>query len=278
MTSLAGGWNQLINLFRCTDIKLKVKGIKTLYDSFRDYTAVKTLDYQAEGFGQQDARNGIIFQSFPPVLHLLLRRYEYDVQCNTMIKVRTPFFMSYGFGSKLSPKIDDPFKFPFEIDLGDFLDETADRTKPWKYRLHSVLVHSDDLHGGRYFALIKPDRYTRWLKFDDRRVTPVTDREALEENYGGEPLDGVVPRTQMNQDKTMRKFTRARMLVYIRETAIDEVLAPLTQEDVPPDLSEFALGWRLDTFSLSLSQDDGWMRNAPRWRRRELRGRNLTCS
>ena len=44
--------------------------------------------YQAEGFGPQDARNGIIFQSFPPVLHLLLKRYEYDMQRDDMIKVR----------------------------------------------------------------------------------------------------------------------------------------------------------------------------------------------
>ena len=63
----------------------------------------------------------------------------------------------------------------------------------------------------------------------------------LEGNYGGEPLSGAVPQTRWDQVKATRRFTSARMLVYIRETAIDEVLAPLTQEDVPPHMSMSAL-------------------------------------
>ena len=50
-----------------------------------------------------------------------------------------------------------------------------------------------------YFALIKPDRHTRWLKFDNDRVTPVTDKEVLEENYGGEVLNGVLPQSAAMQ-------------------------------------------------------------------------------
>lgn len=65
--------------------------MKNLMESFRDYVAVETLDgenkYQAEGFGLQDAKKGIIFQSFPPVLHLQLKRFEYDVQRDAMVKV-----------------------------------------------------------------------------------------------------------------------------------------------------------------------------------------------
>jgi len=107
--------------------------------------------------------------------------------------------------------------------------------------LHGVLVHSGDLHDGKYFALIKPDRHTRWLKFYDDRVTPVTDREVLE-NYGGEPLTGFVPQTLRNQVSAVKRSTNAYVLVYIRETAIDEVLAPLTVEDVPPHLSKLTFG------------------------------------
>lgn len=204
------------------DIQLNVKGMKNLYESFKDYVAVETLDgenkYQAEGFGLQDAKKGIIFQSFPPVLHLQLKRFEYDVQRDAMVK------------------INDRHEFPFEIDLDEFLDTNADRSKPWVYKLHGVLVHSGDLHGGHYFALIKPDRETRWLKFDDDRVTPVTDKEVLEENYGGEPINSLAPPAQRNQVRAMKRFTNAYMLVYIRESAIDEVLPPFTDEDTPPHL------------------------------------------
>lgn len=204
------------------DIQLNVKGLQNLYESFKDYVAVETLDgenkYQAEGFGLQDAKKGIIFESFPPVLHLQLKRFEYDIQRDAMVK------------------INDRHEFPFEIDLGEFLDANADRSKPWVYKLAGVLVHSGDLHGGHYFALIKPDRETRWLKFDDDRVTPVTDKEVLEENYGGEPLNGIPQALQRNQVRAMKRFTNAYMLVYIRESAMDEVLAPFTEEDTPPHL------------------------------------------
>lgn len=138
-------------------------------------------------------------------------------------------------------QINDRHEFPFEIDLAEFLDDDADKSRSWVYKLHGVLVHSGDLHGGHYFALIKPDRETRWLKFDDDRVTPVTNKEVLEENYGGEPISGMPPALQRNQVRAMKRFTNAYMLVYIRETAIDEVLAPFKEEDTPPHLSESTL-------------------------------------
>jgi ubiquitin carboxyl-terminal hydrolase 7 len=68
-----------------------VKGCKNLYDSFQEYVAMETLEgenkYQAEGYGFQDANKGVIFESFPPVLHLQLKRFEYDFMRDTMVKV-----------------------------------------------------------------------------------------------------------------------------------------------------------------------------------------------
>lgn len=65
--------------------------MKNLYESFKDYVAVETLDgenkYMAEGYGLQEAKKGIVFQSFPPVLHLQLKRFEYDIQRDAMVKV-----------------------------------------------------------------------------------------------------------------------------------------------------------------------------------------------
>lgn len=76
----------------CIDIQLEVKGIKTLQDSFRDYIAVEALDgenkYDVKGLGLRDARKGVVFQSFPPVLHLQLKRFGYDTQLNAMVKVQ----------------------------------------------------------------------------------------------------------------------------------------------------------------------------------------------
>ena len=219
--------------------------MKTLYDCFRDYVAVKTLagehGYQTGEFGLQDARAAVAFRALPPVLCLQLKRYEYDTQRDTIVRVRITSRMGYLSGSNLTPKIDDHFEFPSEVDLNEFLDEAADRTEPWRYRLHSVLVHSGDTHGGHNYALIKSDLYTRWLKFDDDQVTPATDREVPERSYGGGPL-GVVPQTQRDWPMAMKKYTNANVLVYIREAAIGEVMAPVTEEDTPPHLSKLIFG------------------------------------
>jgi hypothetical protein len=36
----------------------------------------------------QDARKGVLFMDFPPVLQLQLKRFEYDFMRDTMVKVK----------------------------------------------------------------------------------------------------------------------------------------------------------------------------------------------
>ncbi|GAA5845854.1 hypothetical protein JCM11251_002927 [Rhodosporidiobolus azoricus] len=214
------------------DIQLNVKNLKNLEESFRDYIQVETLDgenrYNAEGFGLQDAKKGVIFESFPPVLHLQLKRFEYDMQRDQNVK------------------INDRHEFPLEIDLEPYLDAKADRSESHLYKLHGVLVHSGDVHGGHYFVLIKPSPDGRWLRFDDDRVVPVTDREVLEDNFGGEgpiapngypvqqqhPQAGAKPQMK----GAMKRFTNAYMLVYVRASRVNEILKPIGVEDVPEHL------------------------------------------
>ncbi|RKP39160.1 hypothetical protein BJ085DRAFT_13200, partial [Dimargaris cristalligena] len=218
------------------DIQLNVKGCRTLYDSFKDYIAEEMLEgdnkYMAEGFGLQDAKKGVIFEKFPPVLHLQLKRFEYDMMRDSMVK------------------INDRHEFPYQIDLVDFLSPEADHVGSTLYHLHGVLVHSGDLSGGHYFALIKPEKDGRWFKFDDDRVVPVTDREVMEDNYGGEaiipvrPISGLsgrnppapAPPAARNVARAPSRYTNAYMLVYIQDSAIDKILAPVTAEDIPKHL------------------------------------------
>lgn len=73
------------------DIQLNVRGFNNLDESFRDYIAEETMDgenkYYAEGYGLQEAKKGVIFESFPEVLHLHLKRFEYDFNTMQMQKV-----------------------------------------------------------------------------------------------------------------------------------------------------------------------------------------------
>lgn len=207
------------------DIQLNVKGMKNLEDSFRDYVEVEMLEgenkYQAEGYGLQDAKKGVIFETFPPVLHLQLKRFEYDIEKDSMVK------------------INDRHEFPMEIDLAAYVDkESPHKNENWKYQLHGVLVHSGDLHGGHYFALLRPERDGKWFKFDDDRVTPVTDKEVLEDNFGGEIVNGHLGAIARAPVRAMKRFTNAYMLVYVRDSEASEILKPFTIEDTPAHLRE----------------------------------------
>ena len=209
------------------DIQLNVKGMKNLEAAFKDYIAEETLEgenrYQAEGYGLQDARKGVIFQSFPPVLHLQLKRFEYD------------------FMRDVNVKINDRYEFPLEIDLQPYLDQDAlDLNENWNYKLHGVLVHSGDVHGGHYFVLIKPEPDGKWFKLDDDRVIPVLEKEVLEDNFGGEGrgLNGVPhpPVTKQQAKVANKRINNAYMLVYIREHRLTEILQPIGEDETPTHL------------------------------------------
>ncbi len=193
----------------------------------------------------------------PPVLNLQLKRFEYDFQRDTMVKVggpghgwwlvagsptqiascaacRTAYALQrYATGRwhwssaltadaalPLQPsapprppptaahslplpphphplhpclappplQINDRYEFGEDLDLdvgdGKYLAPTADRSVRNLYKLHSVLVHSGGVHGGHYYAFIRPDCKT-WLKFDDERVSKEDRSKALDEQYGG---------------------------------------------------------------------------------------------
>ena len=104
-------------------------------------------------------------------------------------------------------------------------------------------MHSGDVHGGHYFVLIKPSADGRWLRFDDDRVVPVTDREVLEENFGGEGLINgltsstiVHPNTKPPLKGAIKRFTNAYMLVYVRASRVGEMLKPIETMEVPEHL------------------------------------------
>ncbi|KAH9450893.1 hypothetical protein Pst134EB_018402 [Puccinia striiformis f. sp. tritici] len=193
---------------RFFDIHLDVKNsdgrpLKTLEKSLQAYVTPETMKgknkYYAGGkHGLQDAIKRSSFLEFPPVLHLHLKRFEYNLQTDKQVK------------------INDPLEYPFELDLAPYLDESAATTANRYYRLHSVLLHSGDAQGGNYSALIKPHPELKWLKFDDERVIPVTNRDVLK---GG-----------------TNRSNNAYMLVYVRESEAAEILAPIAETDIPTHL------------------------------------------
>ncbi|CAI4211320.1 unnamed protein product [Parascedosporium putredinis] len=121
------------------DIQLNVSGNKNVLESFQDYIQVEKLVgenqyFAGEQFKLQDANKGVIFNSFPEVLHLQLKRFEYDIQRDMMMKVNARY------------------EFPEVFDAAPYLAEDSDKSESWEYQLHGVLVHSGDLNTGHYYA------------------------------------------------------------------------------------------------------------------------------
>ncbi|XP_058183376.1 ubiquitin C-terminal hydrolase 12-like isoform X3 [Rhododendron vialii] len=208
------------------DLQLDVKGCRDVYASFDKYVEVERLEgdnkYHAEQHGLQDARKGVLFIDFPPVLQLQLKRFEYDFMRDTMVK------------------INDRYEFPLQLDLdrenGKYLSPEADRSVRNLYTLHSVLVHSGGVHGGHYYAYIRPTLSDQWFKFDDERVTKEDIKRALEEQYGGEEE---LPQTNPGFNNSPFKFTKysnAYMLVYIRESDKEKVICNVDEKDIAEHL------------------------------------------
>ncbi|KAF2072827.1 hypothetical protein CYY_005870 [Polysphondylium violaceum] len=192
------------------DLSLNVKGCKDIIHSFDKYTEIERLDgsnqYFAEGFGLQNANKGSKFLSFPPVLHLHLKRFEYDPVKDENVK------------------INDKYKFPEILDLSRYLDVDADKSVSNVYILQGVLVHSGDLHNGHYYTFLK-NIDGEWLKFDDDEVTKSNFERVSENSFGSD--FGV---------RTSTRDTNAYMLVYFRETEYERLHKPILESDIQPHL------------------------------------------
>lgn len=193
------------------DIQLNIKGKKNIYESFNDYVSTESLDgdnkYDAGENGLQEAEKGVIFSSFPPVLHLHLMRFQYDPVTDCSVK------------------FNDRFEFYEKISLGKYLQNKEATSAD--YTLHAVLVHSGDNHGGHYVVFINPAGDGKWCKFDDDVVSRCTKQEAIEHNYGGQDEDMSI---------AVKHCTNAYMLVYIRDSELENVLQEVKEEDIPQEV------------------------------------------
>ncbi|KAJ3205843.1 hypothetical protein HDU82_004926 [Entophlyctis luteolus] len=109
------------------DIQLNVKGKMNVTESFQDYVSTEMLDgdnkYFAENFGLQRAEKGVTFVTFPPVLFLQLKRFEYDVEHDCMVK------------------INDRYEYPATLNLDSFLEQKP--ITPQSYWLYGFKFDDD---------------------------------------------------------------------------------------------------------------------------------------
>ena len=102
------------------------------------------------------AEKRVSFVSLPNHLVLVLKRFEFDFETQSKIK------------------INDYFQFPEQLDLSSYLQtpEQLDLSSylPQLYSLGGVIIHLGIADAGHYYSLIK-DRHTQqWLEFNDHIV------------------------------------------------------------------------------------------------------------
>ena len=241
-TSVEGSFNKMLtgkynNYIQCIDfdyrseieekfneIQLTVKGYKNIYQSFDSYTAEEILDnenkYETEKYGKQKAKKGIKFVSFPPVLFLQLKRFEYNSKKDIMVK------------------INDYFEYYNEIDLTNYVDPLilkSSKKENFLYELHSVIVHQGNANSGHYYAYIKQSNNNRdWLLFNDENVRPADNYEIFRQNFGGQcetyknkGNQGEIVSSYINYERS------AYILVYIQKVKINKFIYENNLEIIP---------------------------------------------
>ncbi|KAH0795975.1 Clan CA, family C19, ubiquitin hydrolase-like cysteine peptidase [Histomonas meleagridis] len=197
------------------DLQMTVKGCPNLQKSFENYTETEEFvgdnQYKTDEYGPQDADMGTEFISFPKILQLHLRRFDFD----------------YNYMQQI--KINDKFEFPKEIDLSEFLAEDS-KGKPAVFELFGVLVHAGNAFAGHYYSFLRTKLDNQWYEFNDSDVSKTTEDKAISDNFGGE---------YENSKWSREKSYSAYILIYVRKDAEHEVYTEIPDETVPKHLKEY---------------------------------------
>jgi len=129
-------------------------------------------------------------------------------------------------------KINDRFTYPEELDLTPYLSEKSLQKDNSVYTLHSIVVHQGTATSGHYFAYIRCSIDNSWILFNDESVKPAEKFDVFENCYGG--IGSLYKHKGKGEisESTYVNETSAYILVYIRNTKRQEILCPITENDV----------------------------------------------
>jgi len=177
--------------------------------------------YETETFGKQTARKGIKFVKFPNVLILQLKRFEYNPKKESMVK------------------INDYFEFPETLDLSSYMCESTKNHNMFNlYTLHSIVVHKGSANSGHYYCFIRPRLEDIWFKFNDDFVKPANKNEVFNINYGGVIKQYRHKGRGEIVESNLSSEANAYILVYIKNNMREEILKPITLNDIPLSLKQ----------------------------------------
>lgn len=113
------------------------------------------------------AHKGLKFESFPYIISLQLKRFDFDYRTLSRFKI----------GSTVS--------FPEVLNVKKYLDsdknvvENENQDSMYDYELFSIMIHSGSASGGHYYAYIKSFETNQWYNFNDERVNKIDKHDII---------------------------------------------------------------------------------------------------
>jgi ubiquitin carboxyl-terminal hydrolase 7 len=130
-------------------------------------------------------------------------------------------------------KVNDRFEFKEKIDLKPY---AVNQEEDLVFCLQSVIVHSGTPEIGHYYAFIKPDEDSLWIKFNDESATAAEEFEVFEYNFGGDYFSYTHSSFGVFNKQMKTSESNAYILVYIKSSEKRKILCPIKSEEIPTNL------------------------------------------
>ncbi|XP_076928459.1 ubiquitin carboxyl-terminal hydrolase 20-like [Bidens hawaiensis] len=149
------------------DLSLEIEDANSLSTALESFTKVEHIEDEEMKFTCDHCKQRVsvdkqlMLDQIPPICAFHLKRFKHD-------------------GSYVE-KIDKHVEFPLELDLQPFTSGSQCNNVDFTYELYAVVVHAGfTSSSGHYYCYIRsaPDK---WCKFDDRKVTYVSEACVLSE-------------------------------------------------------------------------------------------------
>ncbi|XP_052243350.1 ubiquitin carboxyl-terminal hydrolase 47-like isoform X4 [Dreissena polymorpha] len=244
---------------------------KSIQESLNAFVQPETLDGRDQYFCEKcnkkcDAHKGLKFISFPYLLTLQMKRFDFDYSTMHRIKLNDkmsfPEILNLNYlieevhtnaESAMSPDRentviesnaakncnDDAVDEGIEVEAGcsgSSLEEENEKNKqaeaqgPYVYELFSIMIHSGSAAGGHYYAYIKCLTDGQWYSFNDQHVSKIT-YDDIRKTYGGSS------NSRGYYSSSYASSANAYMLMY-RKKDTDRNVDFLSSEDFPDHVKE----------------------------------------
>eukprot|EP01129_Flabellula_baltica_P006901 TRINITY_DN2635_c0_g1_i2.p1 TRINITY_DN2635_c0_g1~~TRINITY_DN2635_c0_g1_i2.p1 ORF type:complete len:911 (+),score=212.51 TRINITY_DN2635_c0_g1_i2:807-3539(+) len=244
---------------KCLDLNLTIKGFgqekaySSIQESLRSSLVAETLEgdnqYSCETCGHKtDAKLGEGYSSFPYILTLHMRRFDFDFMSMQRVKLndRVSFpeildMNPYVHGAENYNEDDEEDTFDNEEKRSERLQRALSHG-PYVYELFAVLIHSGTAHGGHYYGYMKSFQKAEWYCFNDSSVTNF-DPKDIPKSFGSSSVSeetnnneyGPSNRPGMGMSMGGSNGTNAYMLMYRQYDPVKNKLE-LPKESIPEEL------------------------------------------